>query len=366
MARRQPGRVEACGRRTLQELSPTRAFRWSSPNRALDQNFPFKKSIFKALSLPSRGEGLACKYLSQLAEPGLALTAASPRRSWPSAPEAPSQRRSGRALGVGPAGSSGSRAGPGGGPALRPHLQDRRLMARPPRGPPSVPQTTAEITPSEVSLDSKQAAFPRGTPYLCLFCLGRKQKAEDKSLGVCLEIVAHHCPLRGTALHCAFQQLPRGGACAGPQLPPSLGKLSQGRWVAHAAECLPRRRRSQRGVHSFAHSFIHSFTHYLLNTYLYQAPGAGHASGHKQAWAKPLREGVSQAKRIAQTSHGGGKCWGRRRRGVTGSGRSGRASPGSRARPPPAQHLPSHSLNFLTSLGSPSSVKSPAWMSTSP
>jgi len=71
------GWVEACGQPTLQELSPTPSFTRSSPSRALDQNFPFKKSIFKAPSLPSRGEGLACKYLSLLVELGPSLTAAS-------------------------------------------------------------------------------------------------------------------------------------------------------------------------------------------------------------------------------------------------------------------------------------------------
>lgn len=165
-------------------LSPTRAFTRFSPSKALDQNFPFEKSIFKAPSLPSGGEGLACKYLSRLAEPGLSLTAASPRRSWPSAHEAPSQQRSGRDPG-GWDRLAGQQAGLGtevAGSAPTPPSPE--ACSEDHWGPSAGPGR--DKPPLRFLWIPSKPLLPGGAPHFYLFCLGRKQKAEDNSLGMCL------------------------------------------------------------------------------------------------------------------------------------------------------------------------------------
>lgn len=77
-------------------------------------------------------------------------------------------------------------------------------------------------------------------------------------------------------------------------------------------------------------------------------------------WPGPGGQGASQGRWTGDKVQGGA---GQSRE--EGRWAGGRPSPAAH-RHRPFWHLPSHSLNFFTSLGSPSSVKSPAWMSTSP
>lgn len=89
----------------------------------------------------------------------------------------------------------------------------------------------------EVSLDSKQAAFPRRAPHIYVFLILEENKTRDKTLGVVLRITAHHLPQHGMAL--ALLPVPtavHGGAhtgtpglLLGPRRPGGSSHLGSGR-----------------------------------------------------------------------------------------------------------------------------------------
>lgn len=94
----------------------------------------------------------------------------------------------------------------------------------------------------EVSLDSEQAAFPRGAPQIYIFLILEESKIRDKTLGV---LLVNHSPPSPTAwdgvgrhaLCCPYQQLPTTEPTLGPWAPagavetwggvPSLGQQSR-------------------------------------------------------------------------------------------------------------------------------------------
>lgn len=187
-----------------------------------------------------------------------------------------------------------------------------RPLCQQPRGHPSVSLGHGTEIRWEVSLDSKQTAFPGGAPQIYVFLISEESKAEDKTLGACSQIVAHHLLRRRTALRRLYQWLPAEeptpgplGSCLGPRglEGPLTGEaVDDGGWLYLPAE-VPALTSLFPESHSFIRPFSHLSAHQLLlGIYLYQALGAGHTSGQKQTWTKSLWEEVPRAKKIPPTN----------------------------------------------------------------